>query len=212
MSGLRGLLGLDKPEYKFSFHDDETLHDGTPGENKWGARDTLAAMKMIGPALKKGPEQAARGALPTLDVNDKLSKFLTKGLVSKLWGSMLHPPLSYLGDEQKYRTPDGSYNNYFFPQLGKAGLPYAKTVMSHRSSHGAKPDPGDLFDLLMARPDDAAKESQSGISSMLLYHATLIIHGEQEFSQLCSDHRADQCRHISHRRCRQEHLRYLFIP
>ena len=184
MSGLVGLLGLNKPEHKFNFHDDENLHDDTPEAKRWGAKDTLAALKMLGPAIAKGPEQAARGILPTLDVNDKLSKLLTQGLVSKLWGSMLHPPLTYLGDEMRYRTADGSYNNYFFPDLGKAGLPYAKTVQAHRSLHGAKPDPGDLFDLLMARPDDDPKESQTGISSMLLYHATLIIHGR--LSHLCS--------------------------
>ena len=42
--------------------------------------------------------------------------------------------------------------------------------------HGARPDPGDLFDMLLARKDD--QESKSGISSMLLYHATIIIHGK----------------------------------
>ena len=61
-----------------------------------------------------------------------------------------------------------------FPQLGKAGLPYARTVPSDRAIQGARPDPGDLFDLLMARDD--AIESDKQLSSMLLYHATIIIH------------------------------------
>lgn len=41
---------------------------------------------------------------------------------------------------------DALYQNFMFPELGKAGLPYAKTVPGTRASYGAKPDPGDLFD------------------------------------------------------------------
>ena len=98
-------------------------------------------------------------------------------MVNKLFGSILHPPLSYKGPEFQHRAPDGSNNNFLFPDLGKAGLPYAKTVPGVQPMHGAKPDPGDLFDLLMARDDpDTIKEGDLGISSMLLYHADLIIH------------------------------------
>ena len=52
-----------------------------------------------------------------------------------------------------YRTPDGSYNNPIQPNLGRAGAPYAKTVRNTKRLHGVKPDPGLLFDLLMARDD-----------------------------------------------------------
>lgn len=66
-----------------------------------------------------------------------------------------------------------------FPELGKAGLPYAKTVQGQLAVPGSKPDPGDLFDLLLARKETGGKrtkESDLGLSSMLLYHATVIIH------------------------------------
>ena len=62
------------------------------------------------------------------------------------------------------------------PRLGKAGSPYAKTVPTNANIYGARPDPSDLFDMLLARKDD--RESKSGMSSMLLYHATIITHGE----------------------------------
>jgi hypothetical protein len=62
-----------------------------------------------------------------------------------------------------------------FPQLGQAGAPYAKTVPSKTHQLGALPDPGDLFDRLMARTKDG-RPSTSGLSSMLIYHATIIIH------------------------------------
>lgn len=35
---------------------------------------------------------------------------LTGTLLKGLWDSLLHPPLSYLGDDYEYRTADGSNN------------------------------------------------------------------------------------------------------
>ncbi len=80
-----------------------------------------------------------------------------------MWGSLQHPPQSYYGDEFQYRQADGSNNvislpvpletathievwNVMIPHLGKAGMPYAKSVRSVKALHGAKPDPGLLFD------------------------------------------------------------------
>jgi linoleate 10R-lipoxygenase len=75
-----------------------------------------------------------------------------------------------------YRMPDGSFNNVLQPNLGKAGTPYAKSVRNIKRLHGVKPDPGLLFDLLMARGGDTFKENPAGISSILFYHASIIIH------------------------------------
>ncbi|SPO03647.1 related to linoleate diol synthase [Cephalotrichum gorgonifer] len=75
-----------------------------------------------------------------------------------------------------YRMPDGSFNNILEPNLGRAGTPYAKTVRTVKRLHGVKPDPGLLFDLLMARDDDTFEENPAGISAMLFYHASIIIH------------------------------------
>lgn len=75
-----------------------------------------------------------------------------------------------------YRMPDGSFNNIMEPSLGKAGSPYAKSVKSSKTLHGVRPDAGQLFDLLMARGDDDFRENPAGISSMLFYHASIIIH------------------------------------
>lgn len=76
----------------------------------------------------------------------------------------------------QYRMPDGSYNNILAPNLGKAGTPYARSVRAIKRLHGVKPDPGLLFDLLMARDDKHFQENPAGISSMLFYHASIIIH------------------------------------
>ncbi|KAI1820639.1 linoleate diol synthase [Xylaria intraflava] len=76
----------------------------------------------------------------------------------------------------QYRMPDGGFNNILQPNLGKAGTPYAKTVKAAQRLQGVKPDPGLLFDLLMARDDENYKENSVGVSSMFFYHATIIIH------------------------------------
>jgi len=80
-----------------------------------------------------------------------------------------------------YRMPDGSFNN-INPQLGRAGSAYAKSVRSSKHLHGVRPDTGQLFDLLMARGDgeNDFKENPAGISSMLFYHASIIIHDRQQ--------------------------------
>jgi len=100
---------------------------------------------------------------------------LIESQVKSKYDKMLHPPLTYLGDAFQYRTPDGKFNNVMSPHLGQAGAPYAKSVPSKTHQLGALPDPGDLFDRLMAR-QEGGRQSQSGLSSMLIYHATLIIH------------------------------------
>jgi len=102
-------------------------------------------------------------------------KKITEVLVEKLWDSLQHPPLTYLGDQYQYRQADGSHNNIMYPNLGKAGTPYARTVRSETKAPGARPDPGLLFDLLMSR-GDAFEPNEAGISSMLFYHASIIIH------------------------------------
>ena len=100
---------------------------------------------------------------------------LIESQVKTKYERMLHPPLTYLGDKFQYRTADGSFNSVLHPHLGQGGAPYAKTVPSITHPLGALPDPGDLFDRLMAR-QEGGRTSKSGLSSMLIYHATIIIH------------------------------------
>lgn len=100
---------------------------------------------------------------------------LIESQVKAKYDKMLHPPQTYLGDAFQYRQADGKFNNVLSPHLGQAGAPYAKTVPSVTHPLGALPDPGDLFDKLMAR-QEGGRNSQSGLSAMLIYHATIIIH------------------------------------
>ena len=100
---------------------------------------------------------------------------LSGQMVKALWNGLKHPPLSYQGDEFKYRMADGSNNNIMYPNLGKAGSPYARTVDPQTLQPGTLPDPGVIFDSLYQRRDDP-KEHPNKISSMLFYLASIIIH------------------------------------
>ncbi|KAH8197888.1 hypothetical protein TruAng_007940 [Truncatella angustata] len=69
------------------------------------------------------------------------------------------------------------------PEVGALGESTASTTdlrwwrrENTKRLNGVKPDAGLLFDLLMAPDDEKFKEKPAGISSMLFYHAAIIIH------------------------------------
>ncbi|KAH0555975.1 hypothetical protein GP486_006082 [Trichoglossum hirsutum] len=76
---------------------------------------------------------------------------LTNQFIDELWNSLQHPPLSYLGDDFAYRQADGSNNNIMYPHIGAANTPYARSVRPGIAQRGALPDPGVVFDSVMAR-------------------------------------------------------------
>ncbi|KAL9587477.1 MAG: hypothetical protein Q9212_000179 [Teloschistes hypoglaucus] len=109
-----------------------------------------------------------------LPSNSKLRVDLTNSFIDELWNSLQHPPMSYMGDKYTYRQPDGSHNNVMYPHLGAANTPYARSVNTSILSHGAMPDPGLIFDSVMAR--DQFREHPNKVSSVFFYWASLIIH------------------------------------
>jgi len=46
----------------------------------------------------------------SLPSTSKLQGKLTAALITNLWNSLPHPPLSYVGDKYQYRDPEGRYN------------------------------------------------------------------------------------------------------
>lgn len=140
--------------------------------SNWPAVGKAAAGYLTGSGIDGQSLATIAGSLS----NDSVTRQkLIDGQVKSKYDKMLHPPLTYLGDAFQYRTADGKFNSAINPHLGQAGAPYAKTVPSKTAPLGALPDPSDLFDKLMAR-QEGGRPSQSGLSSMLIYHATIIIH------------------------------------
>jgi len=113
--------------------------------------------------------------LAKLPQTSKAGKQLTDGLLTQLWGTLDHPPYTSTGFEYRYRAADGSGNNIHQPLLGAANTPYARTVSPMTFQSPNPPDPDVIFDSLMARGDTFTPHPQ-GISSMLFYLATIIIH------------------------------------
>lgn len=109
-------------------------------------------------------QAAATEIAGMLPYNSTIRASIQAKTVATLYNSLQHPPASYLGDQFQYRTADGSHHvsatngthrnpvltlrlqNFLYPDFGKAGQPYAKTVRSAKKLHGSKPDPSVLFD------------------------------------------------------------------
>ena len=65
--------------------------------------------------------------------------------------------------------------NLLMPKLGSAGSHYARSVRPETVQPAIMPDPGAIFDSLLAR--EGFKEHPNKISSVLFYIASIIIHG-----------------------------------
>lgn len=113
--------------------------------------------------------------LSKLGDDSKIAQQLTNGFIDGLWNALPHPPMTSLGKEYKYREADGSKNNIRNPNIGAAGTPYARSAKPVILQNVALPDPGTIFDSLMAR-GDTFEPHPNKISSMLFYQATIIIH------------------------------------
>lgn len=136
--------------------------------------------------------------LSKLPPHSKQMKGLSDGFINQLWTTLDHPPVSSLGDQYKYRRADGSCNNIYSPQLGAANTPYARSVRPTVLQNPDLPEPEIVFEKLsenqppprpmhskhsfniansktVARGDKFEPHPQ-GISSMLFYLATIIIH------------------------------------
>ncbi|PYH33482.1 peroxidase/cytochrome P450 family protein [Aspergillus neoniger CBS 115656] len=110
----------------------------------------------------------------SLPGNSKTRVDLTNAFLDELWGSLPHPPLSYMGEEYAYRSADGSNNNPTLPWLGAAGTPYARSIAPLTIQPGGLPDAGLVFDCLFAREKFTPHPNK--VSSLFFDWASLVIH------------------------------------
>ncbi|KAI0059735.1 linoleate diol synthase [Artomyces pyxidatus] len=100
---------------------------------------------------------------------------LEQKVVELFYDDVAHPPATSLGHQYSYRTADGSYNNISDPDMGKAGMPYARSVQGTRPlPRNMLPDAGLVFDTLLKR--DGFVKHPAGLSSMMFSFAALVVH------------------------------------
>ncbi|KAH8919482.1 cytochrome P450 CYP6004A2 [Atractiella rhizophila] len=114
------------------------------------------------------------GMLQHLPEGSKVGEKAADAFIAALWKDLPHPPVTYVGDDARYRRADGSNNNPFIPGLGKAGSPYSRSVPSKAPKLTNLPDPGLVFDALLRR--DKFVPHPSGFSSLFFAFATVVIH------------------------------------
>lgn len=112
--------------------------------------------------------------LASMPVSSNISRTLSDALISIIWGDLPHPAVSFLGPEHRFRRPDGSDNNILNPNLGASYQPYSRNVQRKHPQMVNMPDPGTVYDLLLAR--DTFEPHPTGISSLLFNFANIIIH------------------------------------
>ncbi|KAL4945149.1 hypothetical protein BDV06DRAFT_47700 [Aspergillus oleicola] len=110
----------------------------------------------------------------SLPSNSKMRVDLTNVFLDELWGSLPHPPLSYMGPEYAYRSADGSNNNPTLPWLGAANTAYSRSIEPLTVQPGGLPDAGLVFDTLFARQKFTPHPNK--VSSLFFDWASLIIH------------------------------------
>jgi cytochrome P450 len=108
---------------------------------------------------------------PTGKVQDLAQSFTIK----TLYNDLSHPPATFMGPKYAFRTADGSGNNPDFPDLGKAGTPYGRSVQqANPLPTNQMPDAGLVFDTLLRR--DEFRKHPAGLSSLMFSFAALVIH------------------------------------
>lgn len=124
-----------------------------------------------------------------LPKDSRLGQTLEEYIIGLLYKDLPHPPGPYLalppadpipypqpvGVNYAFRPADGSYYNPLVPSLGRARMPYARSVPTKVIMPVAHlPDPNTVFDALLRR--DNFVPHPGGLSSLFFAFADLIIH------------------------------------
>ncbi|KAI9209167.1 heme peroxidase [Polychytrium aggregatum] len=106
----------------------------------------------------------------------KYSNSVNSSLISGFWQDFEHPQRNW--PASPFREADGSNNSHIYPHMGASGTPYARTVTpSVYPLKSSLPDPVELFNDLLRRPEDEAFEPHpTHINSLLFAFATIITH------------------------------------
>ena len=113
--------------------------------------------------------------LQELPANSGLSSKVSGGFIKMLWRDLPHPPASLAGPETRYRSHDGSGNNHWNPEMGKAGTAYCRSVPPSKPKGPNLPDVELVFEHLLKRKGPF-RPHPSGLNRMFFSFATIVIH------------------------------------
>lgn len=113
--------------------------------------------------------------LQSLPLDSGLSAKVSGGFIKMLWHDLPHPPASMAGPENRYRRHDGGGNNHWFPEMGKAGTPYCRSVAPTTPKGPNLPDPELVFEKLLKRTGPF-RAHPSGLNRLFFSFATIVIH------------------------------------
>ncbi|KAH8821386.1 linoleate diol synthase [Xylogone sp. PMI_703] len=113
--------------------------------------------------------------LQSLPANSGLGQTVSDGFITMLWHDLPHPATSSVGPTSRYRKHDGSGNNPWNPEMGKAGSPYSRSVPPGKPKGPNLPDPELVFDQLLKR-SGPFRPHPSGLNRLFFSFATVVIH------------------------------------
>ncbi|KAM3476257.1 hypothetical protein MY5147_003294 [Beauveria neobassiana] len=113
--------------------------------------------------------------LQTLPPDSGLGNTISNDFITMLWHDLPHPAQTNIAPSTRYRSGDGSGNNPWWPEMGKAGSPYARSVPPTQSKGSSQPDPELVFDQLLRRKGPF-RAHPSGLNRMFFSFAAIVIH------------------------------------
>lgn len=114
--------------------------------------------------------------LQTLPANSSLGERAGAQIVNMLWKDLPHPAGTTASPEARYRKHDGSGNNPWSPDMGKAGSQYSRSVPAVQpKGPGTLPDPELVFENLLRRKGPF-RPHPSGLNRLFFSFATVVIH------------------------------------
>ncbi|KAI8966389.1 linoleate diol synthase precursor [Daldinia sp. FL1419] len=172
------------PKYQFTPGNDDTskgtgllqdlLHLGI--EDYATLKDVLEATVSGEEDDNKLMQERLVTLLAKLPPNSREGREATDAFVNTLWNALDHPPAKITIGGACYREANGAYNNLEIPSMGAANTRYSRTTPAKVFQGPNLPDPGLIYDSIMARDRASFREHPNKISSMLFYLATIITH------------------------------------
>lgn len=113
--------------------------------------------------------------LQTLPSNSGLADKAAKEFIKMLWSDLPHPAATVAGPTARYRSHDGSGNNPWNPEMGKAFSPYARNVPPLRPKGPNLPEYELVYEQLLKRKGPF-REHPTGLNRLFFSFATIVIH------------------------------------